>query len=831
MSFAADLAVHGDRTAIVTADGSLTYAELAAQVAETARRLGTGRRLVLLAASNTLPSLIVYLAALAAGHPLLLVPAGRSAHDLVAAYDPDVVAWPDGELDERREGTAHELHPELALLLSTSGSTGSPKLVRLSHRNLAANATAIAEYLAIRPSDQAATTLPMSYCYGLSVINSHLTCGAALILTELSVSDPCFWELFRSARGTTFAGVPYTFDLLDRIGFDGFRLPRLRYVTQAGGRLPADQVRRYAALGAEQGWDLVVMYGQTEATARMAYLPPELAASRPTAIGVPIPGGAFRLAPLADHPEPGTGELLYSGPNVMLGYAETPADLALGRTVTELATGDIARRAPDGLYEVTGRRSRFAKIFGLRIDPDRIEAALAAQGVHAICAADDTVLVVAVPSGVPGRIAGLVAVSAGLPAHRMGVLVLPDPPRLPNGKPDHAALIALAPAPSGPVLGTELCELYARVLGRTDVGEDSSFVGLGGDSLSYVEMSLLLEERLGPLPVDWHLKPIKDLRPRASRRRTLETGVALRAVAIVLIVGTHISLFSVRGGAHLLLAVAGFNLARFQLTAAPAGTRRSHLLRSLTRIVLPSVAWIAFAAIVTDAYQLDQALLLHSLLARSSNYWFVELIVYLLVGLIALLSVPALDRAERRAPFAFPLALLAVGLAARFDAFDVRSGFGLPQALAAFWMFPLGWAAAKATLPWHRLLVTAVAFLSVPGYFGSGELVRETVILTGVTLLVWFPTLPSSAALNRLAGLLAGASLYIYLTHWQVYPLFASFSELLALLASLAFGVALPALCARAHWSMRRGVAGARTPRPNRSTTWSMSWSAWGASR
>ncbi len=191
----------------------------------------------------------------------------------------------DGHGVHHRHRGGRQLHDDLALLLSTSGSTGSPKLVRLSHENLIANAAVIAEYLGIRETDRAATTLPMSYCYGLSVIHSHLLVGAGLILTEHSVVDDEFWELFRRHRGTAFAGVPYTFELLERAGFDTIDLPDLRYVTQAGGRMPPERVRRFAELGERKGFDLFVMYGATEATARMAYLPPELALSRPTAIG------------------------------------------------------------------------------------------------------------------------------------------------------------------------------------------------------------------------------------------------------------------------------------------------------------------------------------------------------------------------------------------------------------------------------------------------------------------------------------------------------------------------------------------------------------------
>ncbi|MFG2090330.1 AMP-binding protein [Spirillospora sp. NPDC048824] len=807
--FARDLADHADRPAVVTAEGTLSYRELAARTAATADRLGTERRLVLLAGANTVDALVVYLAALAGGHPVLLVPHDRSLSSLVDLYDPDVVAFPDGTLDERRPASAHTLHPELALLLSTSGSTGAPKLVRLSQQNLQANAASIAEYLDIREGDRAATTLPMYYCYGLSVINSHLLRGAGLILTDRSVTDDRFWTLFRDARGTTLAGVPYTFDLLDRVGFADMRLPHLRYVTQAGGRLAPDRVARYADLGRRRGWDLVVMYGQTEATARMAFLPPDLAASHPQAVGVPIPGGSFRLEPLPGRPDADTGELVYSGPNVMLGYAHGPADLALGRTVGELHTGDVARILPGGLYEVVGRHGRFLKIYGLRIDPQRIEATLARHGLAALCTGDDEGLAVAVTGGadVP-HVRRLVAAECGLPARMISVHPVSELPRHPTGKPDRPAVLRMArpgpvPARPGPAPAADLVGLYARILDRTGVTEDDSFVDLGGDSLSYVEMSLKLEDALGTLPADWPTRPIRDLRRPAgrSRLRTLETGILLRAVAIVLIAGSHISIFTVRGGAHILLAVAGFNFARFHLTSHGRGERRRHVLGALNRIAVPSVIWLVAAALLTADYHLVDVLLLKSAFGYDSNYWFIEVIVYILLAMAAWLSVPALDRSERRAPFGFPLALLSAALVVRYDFFGLSD---LPDAITALWMFPLGWAAAKAATTARRSLVTVTALATVPGYFGSGETLREIIVMGGVALLIWVPALPSTALFNRLAGMLAGASLYIYLVHWQIYPLLEGHSRFLALLASLAGGVAYAAAAARILRHVRR---------------------------
>jgi acyl-CoA synthetase (AMP-forming)/AMP-acid ligase II len=840
--FARDLAAHGDRVALVTAEGELSYRDLAARVAGVARRLGAERRLVLLAGANRVDALVTYLAALAGGHPVLLVP-GDSPASLaaaVAAYDPDVVVGPaDGgwRIEERRALPAHPLHPDLALLLTTSGSTGSPRLVRLSHQNLQANAEAIAGYLDLRATDRAATTLPMHYCYGLSVINSHLLRGASLILTSRSVADPGFWELFREHRGTSLAGVPYTFDLLDRVGFDRMRLPHLRYVTQAGGRLAPDRVRHYARLGRRQGWRLFVMYGQTEATARMAYLPPDLAEARPQCVGVPIPGGSLRLEPLPDWPEPDTGELVYAGPNVMLGYAETRADLALGRTVTELRTGDVARRTGDGLYEIVGRRSRFIKLFGLRIDLHRVEAALARHGVTACCVGDDRELVVvATGDRDTGALRRLAARESGLPVRAVRVHAVAALPRLANGKPDYRAVQALARA-TGPVApaagaaplaaagsppatlgrppdpGADLRALFAEVLGRRDVTDESSFVSLGGDSLSYVEMSVRLERALGRLPDQWHTTPIRELAATAARGarrgRTVDTTVALRAVSIVLIVGTHATLFGIAGGAHLLLGVAGFNFARFRLGAEPRRTRVRHIGRSIARVAVASMTWIALAFLLTDDYSPANVFLLHYLVGSDGghdwHFWFIESLVYIQLAALAVLALPLVDRLERRFPFGLPLAPTALGLVTRYE---LVPGVELPTPAVAGWLFTLGWAAARATDWRRRTVVTLAVVATIPGFFGDAP--REAVMIVGLVLLVWVTRLPSLGPLNRVAGVLAGGSLYIYLTHWQVYPHLMGVSPLLALLASLAVGVLYAAVVTRvggalaARWRDRR---------------------------
>ena len=831
-TFAGSLARHGDRPAVLTEAASLSYRELADLVDAAAARLGPVRRLVLLAAQNDLDSLVAYLAALSSGHPLILVPADKpgSVDSIAAAYRPDVILRSgDGAgrpaVEEVRPGTSHELHPDLALLLSTSGSTGSPKLVRLSHANLQSNAESIAEYLGIRSEDRAATTLPMSYCYGLSVINSHLARGAALVLTDLSVVDPCFWDLFATRGATSFAAVPYTFELLDRVGFTGMDLPHLRYVTQAGGRLAPEQVREFSRLGRRRGWDLFVMYGATEATARMAYLPPELAETAPETIGIPVPGGSFRIDPV---PGLDDGELVYTGPNVMLGYAESPDDLSAGRTLTELRTGDLARQHPAGIYEIVGRRSRFVKVVGLRVDLGQVEQVLSGLGVAGACAGSDDGLVVAVEGDHDERLLGKVlAQSLGLPRPSVDVHAVEHLPRLGSGKVDYPAILELAatraaPAPtfdapaSAPDEGAaDVRKIFAEQLEHDDVTDDSTFVTLGGDSLSYVAVSVRLEKALGNLPPDWHVRTVRELMnpeltnpgkpPRQLRRRffaPLETGIVLRALAIVFIVSTHVGLFSWQGTAHVLMAVAGFNFARFQLTGERLPRLRRQL-RSLGRVVVPSVLFIGAAYLLTDRYSLANVLLLNAIIGPEEvttqwHFWFVEVLVYILAAAAALLAVPWADRAERRFPWAFPLVLTGVGLLERFELVDPE----VPNTGPVLWLFALGWAVARSQGLARRLAVTAITVLTVPGFFDNPN--REATLVAGILLLIWLPSIPVPARLHRFVGLLAASSLYAYLTHWLVYPMLVDISPALAVAASLAAGVVYWALSMRVMAALRR---------------------------
>ena len=798
-----DLARYGDAPAVVHRGGTLTYAQLDGLVGARLAQLGTTRRLVLVEGANEVEPLVTYLAALRGRHPVLLVPA-QATDSFVASYDPDVVcASANGwALDEVRPGTRHELHADLALLLGTSGSTGTPKLVRLSHHNVLSNAAAIAGYLGLGPDSRAATTLPLQYCYGLSVVNSHLFAGGSLWLTSSSVVDPDFWEDFTDAGATSIAGVPYTFDLLDRSATEWAATPGLRQVTQAGGALPPGQVRSVATQCRTNEVDFFVMYGATEATARMAYLPAGMAVERAGTIGVPIEGGSFELSP--------DGELVYSGPNVMLGYATCADDLALGRTVHALHTGDLAIQHDDGLWEITGRCNRLAKLFGLRLDLDLVESLLAEHDIEARVVATDRLVAFVTDRRKVRRTQRLLVAAHCLPAHAVSVQVVDTFPLTGNGKRDYAALRALVIDPAD-APGT-VSEALATVLGRR-VSPDDSFVSLRGDSLSYVEVSLRLERILGTLPADWPRMPVRSLEALTARPRRwtamLETPVLLRALAILLVVGSHTEFFALMGGAHVLLALVGYNVARFALSAPTAVGRARALLAGLREVLVPAALWIAVVALVSGKYSLTTALMLNEWVGSPRwdddwQFWFLGVVVWGTAGICALLLLPRVDALERSRPYAFAVGVLVCCLALRYaltgPSADKMDAYGLATVA---WCLALGWLVARSrTLP-HRVLTSVLAAAAVLGWFPQG-LSRELVVLVGVLALLWIPALPVPRVLVRPVGAVAAASFFIYLTHWVVYPPLDADHDFWALVASVVVGVVVWRGWARLRRVVRR---------------------------
>jgi long-chain acyl-CoA synthetase len=290
------------------------------------------------------------------------------------------------------------LNDKLALLLTTSGSTGSPKLVRISYENILANAESISNYLSIDENERPITSLPLHYSFGLSILNSHLIKGATILLTSKSLFEKEFWEFLKSEKATSMSGVPYTYEILKKLRFFRMDLPNLKTLTQAGGKLNDELNKEISEFCLKTNKRFFVMYGQTEATARMSYLPHEYSIKKVGSMGIAIPGGEFHLIDEAQIVIEGydkIGELVYKGKNVSLGYAEKGDDLEKGdENFGILYTGDIAKRDIDNFYYIVGRKKRFIKLFGNRVNLDETERLIKNIIQDCVCAGTDDKMVI-----------------------------------------------------------------------------------------------------------------------------------------------------------------------------------------------------------------------------------------------------------------------------------------------------------------------------------------------------------------------------------------------------------------------------------------------------
>lgn len=338
-----------------------------------------------------------------------------------------------------------ELNENLALLLTTSGSTGSPKLVRISYSNLASNTTSIIKYLSVKISDRPITTMPMNYSFGLSILNTHLFSGSTILLTSESLVNKKFWEFIRRHKATTLSGVPYIYEILKRLKFCEMDLPHLKTLTQAGGKLALRINKEFAEYCSRKGISFFVMYGQTEATARMSYLPPKYTISKLGSIGKPIPGGEFILINENNTIIDGTGtagELIYKGPNVSMGYAESIQDLSKDdENKGVLYTGDLAIKDSENFYYIVGRKSRFIKLFGHRINLDEIESIVKNNFTDCACTGtDDNLIIYLTLINEEKEIKDYLVKKVGLHPHGVTIKIINEIPKNNNGKIDYESL-------------------------------------------------------------------------------------------------------------------------------------------------------------------------------------------------------------------------------------------------------------------------------------------------------------------------------------------------------------------------------------------------------
>lgn len=333
----------------------------------------------------------------------------------------------------------YKLNDELALLFTTSGSTGSPKFVRISYNNLYSNTDSIIQYLNINSRERPITILPMNYSYGLSIINTHLKQGATILFSEKSLMEKEFWNFLKKEKATSLSGVPYTFEILHRLRFDKMDLPYLKTITQAGGKLNNRLVEYFSNFSLKEKKLFYIMYGQAEASPRMSYLPPRFNLDKIGSIGIAIPNGELYL--VDDNNEKITnsgvpGELIYKGKNVSLGYSLNGEDLIKGDENNGiLHTGDIARFDEDGFYYIIGRKKRFLKIFGNRINLDHIEETLKSIINDCACVGvDDKLIIYIVDYQKSGNVLDFISEKCSIHKSAIIVRIINEIPKNNSGK-------------------------------------------------------------------------------------------------------------------------------------------------------------------------------------------------------------------------------------------------------------------------------------------------------------------------------------------------------------------------------------------------------------
>ena len=396
---------------LIDSDGmQVTYGDIL-QFSHGLRQVISERTLVFVLCSNCVGAAMGYLGSLTNHIVPLMLGASMDKElleGLIELYHPRYIWKPLDLVSEQEEILfdqygyglietgldTYQMYEDLSLLLTTSGSTGSPKLVRHSYKNLEAQARNISAFFGLDETERPMLDLPINYTYGLSVLNSHLYAGSTVLLTSLNVLDPGYWEFFNKNEATSITNVPYYYEILKKLRFFRMNLPSLRTLSQGGGKLSEKLHQEFAEYAQNTDKRFIVTYGQTEGSARMAYLPPEYALSKCGSIGKAIPNGHLFVIDEEGNEitEPGVvGEMVYKGPNVTLGYAQKGEDLTLGdERQGILHTGDMVKRDSDGFFYIVGRKSRFLKLCGFRVGLDECENIIKqAFDVECACVGND----------------------------------------------------------------------------------------------------------------------------------------------------------------------------------------------------------------------------------------------------------------------------------------------------------------------------------------------------------------------------------------------------------------------------------------------------------
>jgi len=388
---------------------NLSYKEVLTQTDKIKKKIKK-RSLILIISENSIGSLLAYIFCIINDQVAIIIDSKTSKQNIIKIfknYQPNFVflsnkkknifkkiclekyIFFDQILMKNKKITKKKLNKNLSLLLSTSGSMGSIKFVKLSKTNLKHNTNSIIDYLKISDKDCSITNLPTSYSYMLSIINTHLEVGASIVISKYSLIEKNFWKIFKNNKITSFNGVPYSYEILLRIGLKKLKIDTLRYLTHAGGKIENNRLSKIIKFCKKNNLKFFSMYGQTEASPRISYLEPEFSKKKIGSIGRGIPGNKIYIVNNSGEKilKPNVeGEIICEGKNVFMGYSKNCDDLETpNKENYKLKTGDLGFFDKDGFFYVTSRINKIAKIFGNRIDLGALENLMSLKGYKTAC--------------------------------------------------------------------------------------------------------------------------------------------------------------------------------------------------------------------------------------------------------------------------------------------------------------------------------------------------------------------------------------------------------------------------------------------------------------
>lgn len=391
----------------------LTYKEVLLEINKIKKQIKT-KSLVLIISENTIGSLLSYIFCIINNHVAIIVDSKTKKKDILKIfknYKPNYIFLASNNKFLFKEKCIEKynffnevllknkinkkiiFNKDLSLLLSTSGSMGSVKFAKLSRKNIKHNTDTIIKYLKINKNDSAITNLPISYSYMISIINTHFEKGGSIIVSNYSLIEKKFWQIFKKNKITSFNGVPYTYEMLSRIGLKNIKINSLRYLTQAGGKLERKILNEINIFCKKNKLKFFSMYGQTEASPRISYLKPQFSSKKIGSIGQGTNGNKIYLIDnngkkiKLSFQE---GEIVCEGKNVFMGYSESFKDLKLNNQSNyKLRTGDLGYFDNDGFFYITSRKNKIAKIFGNRVDLGALEDLMRKKNYKVVCLSDD----------------------------------------------------------------------------------------------------------------------------------------------------------------------------------------------------------------------------------------------------------------------------------------------------------------------------------------------------------------------------------------------------------------------------------------------------------